>query len=883
MKIQGGFLWLLFCVVLGGAALAQNPFTIRADISGPGVYLDGSIKTINPGAHIFVDIYATNGPGGIERTALSMPFTFSGSGGVAHAIFGDTSLYPQPVFKAYWDLFSLGHVESWDGNLPNMYCYVGVGVSHGFPINSGEIKMLSIDIVINDTLGNLCIDSGGNQDIVYSWLFDDPVPGFTKTCWPVKNNPNQAPTFTNCIRSLSGSHGHLMTYTFQAADLENDTIKYQIVSGPGTIDSLSGLWSYVPHCSEVGQTISLDIAATDRFHSATGPMTEHCTPDINVYNSAPVISGPCGATLQAGGYTAQANFIVNDSNPGDIFNWEIADVNPSPAGTYFIDSTGHLSFTPQLPADQGIDFDFTVRVSDCAGDSSSCEVTFAVTDRLPFGINIGFLEVMHQGRNVQVPVIKNSGTEEIWGFDFLIAYNALALSFSGAEPGVLYQNPGPYEWEYFSARFGPSVNCGDNCPSGLIRVAGIADMNDGIHHPLTKLVPDNTVIFNMNFMVSESPVWECMYLPIQFYWADCGDNLLAFRNRGDTLAFNIGTALSSRVFDFDGEITNPQGTFPTYTGALNECLQGGTSGPPPLRFIDFHNGGIGIICPDSTVTVGDINLNGIAYEVADAVIFTNFFIYGRQALAINPEMQAAQSDINLDGEALTLEDYVYMLRIIFGTMSPGAPIDPAFTGTLTFVETDSSIIVRSKFDLPVGAVHLCFYAPELQNYDIGGDVKSALSHDSLKVLLTDSIGTAERTLFEIACKGPLPELAYCAAAGYFGEKVTVAKLFEHPTDIPVTGDSPLPISFALEQNRPNPFNPVTEIRFALPTRTDWRLDIYNIAGQKVQGFSGSDGAGYKTIRWDGTDDNGTTLPTGIYFYRLTAGDFTASKKMLLLK
>ncbi len=872
----------LLLVIIGGTAYSQNPFTIRADISGPGVYLDGSVKTINPGAHIYVDIYATNGPGGIERSAMSVPFTFSGTGGIGHASFGDTAQFVEPSFRAIWDIFKMIHVESWDQTLPNLFCFVGVDIA-GFPINSGEIKMFSIDIVTNDSLGSLCIDSGGNQEEVYSWLFDEPIPGFSKTCWPVKQNPNKAPTFTNCMRSLSGSHGNLMTYTFQAADPESDTIKYEIVSGPGTIDSLSGIWGYLPNCSEVGQTINLDIAATDRFHGASGPMTLHCTPNINVYNSAPVISGPCGATLQAGGYTAQANFSVNDSNPGDIFTWEIAEVNPTPAGMYFIDSTGHLSFTPLLPADQGNNFAFKVKVTDCAGESSECTVTFAVTNRYPFGINIGFLEVMHQGRSVQVPVIKKAGSEEIWGFDFLIDYNAMALSFTGAIPGPLYEKPGPYEWEYFNARFGPSVNCGDSCPSGLVRVVGIADMNDGAHHPLTKLIPNDMVLFNLNFMVSESPLWECMFLPLQFYWTDCGDNILAFRNREDSSNFDVRTALSARVFNIWGEITDPNASFPTYHGAPEACLDGVPEGTPPERFIDFRSGGIGIICPESTDAVGDINLNGLAFEMADAVVFTNYFIFGRQALTINPEMQAAQSDINRDGLLLTIEDYVYMLRIVLGTMAPGAPIDPGFTGILTFVETDSSIIVRSKFDMPVGAVHLCFHAPDLQGYNISGEAMSAFSGDSLKILLTDSIGTSERTLLEISYRGSLPNLAYCAAAGYYGEKVTVAKLFEQPTDLNESGDTPVPTAFALYQNYPNPFNPVTEIRFALPTRADWELGIYNIAGQKVRSFSGSDGAGYKIIRWDGTDNSGSVLPTGIYFYRLNASDFTASKKMLLLK
>jgi len=94
----------------------------------------------------------------------------------------------------------------------------------------------------------------------------------------------------------------------------------------------------------------------------------------------------------------------------------------------------------------------------------------------------------------------------------------------------------------------------------------------------------------------------------------------------------------------------------------------------------------------------------------------------------------------------------------------------------------------------------------------------------------------------------------------------------------------LPTAFALSQNYPNPFNPVTEIGFSLPSASEVRLEVYNIAGQKVTTLVNSPmDAGEHQIQWDGKVDGGESVATGIYFYRLQAGDFVETKKMLLLK
>jgi hypothetical protein len=96
--------------------------------------------------------------------------------------------------------------------------------------------------------------------------------------------------------------------------------------------------------------------------------------------------------------------------------------------------------------------------------------------------------------------------------------------------------------------------------------------------------------------------------------------------------------------------------------------------------------------------------------------------------------------------------------------------------------------------------------------------------------------------------------------------------------------SAIPDKFELKQNYPNPFNPVTQISFSLPKAANVKLEIYNLLGQKVATlFDGQLPAGNHQIIWDGKNLKGELVSSGIYFYRLQAGDFMNVKKMILVK
>jgi hypothetical protein len=95
---------------------------------------------------------------------------------------------------------------------------------------------------------------------------------------------------------------------------------------------------------------------------------------------------------------------------------------------------------------------------------------------------------------------------------------------------------------------------------------------------------------------------------------------------------------------------------------------------------------------------------------------------------------------------------------------------------------------------------------------------------------------------------------------------------------------PIALTYKLDQNFPNPFNPETRIYFQIPQSHNVRIVVYNMLGQKVRMVTDSHFTpGNHVVNWDGRDDVGNAVPTGVYVYRIMAGEFIAAKKMLLVK
>jgi hypothetical protein len=107
----------------------------------------------------------------------------------------------------------------------------------------------------------------------------------------------------------------------------------------------------------------------------------------------------------------------------------------------------------------------------------------------------------------------------------------------------------------------------------------------------------------------------------------------------------------------------------------------------------------------------------------------------------------------------------------------------------------------------------------------------------------------------------------------WGDGLIVVK---DPSD--VNGANGLPATYSLSQNYPNPFNPETVIDFSLEQAGEFTFTVYNVIGQVVDEIKGMGSVGNNEIRW-----NGSNQSSGVYFYKLQAGDYTETKKMMLVK
>ena len=125
--------------------------------------------------------------------------------------------------------------------------------------------------------------------------------------------------------------------------------------------------------------------------------------------------------------------------------------------------------------------------------------------------------------------------------------------------------------------------------------------------------------------------------------------------------------------------------------------------------------------------------------------------------------------------------------------------------------------------------------------------------------------------------------AACCDGAYISMNSEISNVILTPV-MDIASIDNLPSSYNLHQNFPNPFNPITQIRYDLQENTFVSVNIYDIMGKHIKSLINTNQlAGFKSIYWNATDTFGQSVPAGMYVYSIQAGDFRQSKKMLLLK
>jgi len=843
-------------------------------VDNTGLWTDGTDTFLNAGVPFTITLSLEYS--GVEQAGWSTPFRFYGTGSVN--LVGPGTHTVDPNFEALWGLFTAELEESWDGDLTTGNTTMGPGDYYNFSgaditgLGAGtydDIMAFSFQIPDPGTdfsvLGTFCIDSADMDNNTYDWLFAPALPFYGPYCWDVAKQPNAPPVIDNCpTADISQDFDQTFTVDFDATDPEGDPITFELLSGPGSIDASTGVWEFNATCGDLGSH-TIEVCASDGANPCPTPNV--CTFTITVTNSAPSIAGDCGVDMILGtGASKTRSFTADANNIGDNITWSVSVAPGGDVTATVVD--GLVEVTAAPTADDAVDHTVTVTATDCAGDAASCTFDVDIISEVPFVVQIEKVHDQLQGHHSYVDVSIAEGSEVLQGFDFLIGYDLSALTFVGAEgAGALFDIPGAYEWEYFTYRYSWNGNCGNGCPSGLLRVVGMAEQNDGAHHP--NLAPYTGTLFTLDFLVTNDRNFGCMYAPVYFYWMDCGDNTLAFNYRSETM-FDVRTAMASGVYNYNGdpaelpyanyfELTSMDPvTFPTAFGADavedNNCLDGFEGKPAPVPFADFLNGGVDIVCPEDIDDRGDVNMNGVSNEIGDAVVFTNYFIYGMAAFTVAPEGQIAATEINGDGIPLTVADLVYLIRVIVGDALPLPKVAPnlelnVFPGEVVSVDGE------------VGAIHFVLEGnADVTLADGARDMELIKHFDGQNTnVLVYAIAQASAQGDIIKTDSKVLEVE---AADYQGNA--------YKADVK-------PMTFGL-RNFPNPFNPVTTIELSLPTAADYSISIYNVAGQRVISEAGHSEAGVVTYEWDASNQ-----ASGIYFYKVEAGNFSATKKMVLLK
>jgi len=347
--------------------------------------------------------------------------------------------------------------------------------------------------------------------------------------------------------------------------------------------------------------------------------------------------------------------------------------------------------------------------------------------------------------------------------------------------------------------------------------------------------------------------------------------------------------------------------------------------------LTIHTRTIGAFAVFSPFMRGDATRDGVI-DISDVVYLINYLFIGGPA-----PVPLWVGDANSD-EVVDVSDVVYLINYLFvggpapcedkGTPSPSnglelnkgkAPAQIGFSSPTISKDGIFNLPVIGKFDVDLAAVQLeikydpkkiTLLEPALTPKTEGLSIYSSSNQGiqkidslrSLQVGILDPTGKHQisagtNALVNLKIKGS--DLTSRFASLTTGLEITKAILVDkNAQKIPVqivakmkeSGEelvgekSAIPQEFSLSQNYPNPFNPETEISYGLPRDCYVKLAIHNVAGQKVNTLVDErQSAGYKTIYWNGRDDKGKEVASGIYFYKLEAGNFTESRKMVLIK
>jgi hypothetical protein len=767
-----------------------------------------------------------------------------------------------------------------DGTSPDTIRFAAMDLLGAGLLAAGTHTVASIQF----TTGDVCYDTVS----IDNGLFDYPNPTAPITTQYVDGGgsivsvavtagevgiKNQSPTI-NAVNDTTIHWGDPLVVATGGddPDLANgcEALTYALISPPaGMLINGDGVISWNTDGADVCDHLIQVVVQDECLAQDT------TTFNVCVENTPPVAECPGLITIIMGD---TLNTVVGGTDPDDgPYSLNFSLVSENAPGTVNVNpATGEVTWVSLVDPLYSGTFDICVSVSDSANTCSPCSPSNADTccfqvQVIPFAVyiekNHGTAEnnyngvVWGQEQTLDLTMMDAIDPYPMGGFRFVLTYDASAMTFMKAVEGAIFAECG---WEYFTYRYGADGNCSGGCPSGILSITALAETNNGPYHPDLDCFDPH--LATLHFLIANDRNLECQFAPVKFFWVECGDNTISSVG-GDTLfmSLTVWDYVGSGGMDTWTEVTDFTIPMPNTTGAETpEC--DASDKYWPVRAIHFFNGGFDIICADSIDARGDVNVNGLAYEIADAVMFTNFFIEGLTAFgptkANHQDASVAASDANADGISLSVADLVYLIRVVIGDAQP-YPKDVVAQKVNYTVQGG---VVNTQGDVELGAVHMVVagrIVPELRATNMA--MLSKFDGENTRILVYPDLQQTTPTGFT----GPV-------LAGIDGEILSIDMATF--AGLPVVATN-VPTDYSLEQNYPNPFNPTTTVAFSTPSAGKYRLTIYNINGQVVDEISGvADAPGVVSIEWDASHN-----ASGVYLYRLEINDFSQVKKMVLLK
>lgn len=323
----------------------------------------------------------------------------------------------------------------------------------------------------------------------------------------------------------------------------------------------------------------------------------------------------------------------------------------------------------------------------------------------------------------------------------------------------------------------------------------------------------------------------------------------------------------------------------------------------------------GYTCAVNPTNVGYTNVKANQLNVLWAITCTQDFVYKLNVTSI-PTGKSVLRDV--DSSTITTDGLISDADVanVIGTYTMQSAADYGYDWnnlSLVVSETDfnednewtHTILFDQVYTLPVELssftavltsdmyVKIAWISESETNHAGYNILRSEVRELSTAMLINNGMidqgianGTQMNYLFtdtEVANQSTyyywLESIGLDGSSEYFGPLNVIISTGGGQSEMPI-----IPVETTLLSAFPNPFNPSTNLRYSMKEAGTARLDIYNSKGQLMKTYSASHGqAGYYQMNWDGRDINGQLASTGVYFYRMTSGNYSSTKKMVLAK